>query len=71
MLELHSQALATNGSGTGAAYADGTGEETCADETEALLLSRGLELASPPAIHSVLDGHPLLRSMLIEDTKDP
>lgn len=38
-----------------------------ADETETLLLSRGLETGSPPAIHSVLDGYPLLRSV----TNDP
>ncbi|KAJ8737325.1 hypothetical protein PYW07_000596 [Mythimna separata] len=31
------------------------------DGSEALLLSRGLELSSPPSIHHVLDGQPLLR----------
>lgn len=39
----------------------GAGDESGTDETEALLLSRGLELGSPPTVHAVLDGMPLLR----------
>ncbi|KAJ0183671.1 hypothetical protein K1T71_000094 [Dendrolimus kikuchii] len=35
--------------------------ELAQDATESLLLSRGLELSSPPTIHQVLDGQPLLR----------
>ncbi|CAH0703737.1 unnamed protein product [Spodoptera exigua] len=35
--------------------------ESPQDGSEALLLSRGLELSSPPTIHQVLDGQPLLR----------
>ncbi|RVE51528.1 hypothetical protein evm_003798 [Chilo suppressalis] len=32
----------------------------------AQLLARGLELSSPPTIHQVLDGHPLIRSVSTE-----
>ncbi|XP_069365103.1 E3 ubiquitin-protein ligase MYCBP2 isoform X3 [Maniola hyperantus] len=67
--EVQMQAMATNGGSGGgcvSGVAEGSGEEACADETEALLLSRGLELASPPAVHNVLDGHPLLRCISTE-----
>ncbi|CAH2103304.1 unnamed protein product [Euphydryas editha] len=39
-------------------------DEMGTDETETLLLSRGLETGFPPAVHSVLDGYPLLRSVI-------
>ncbi|CAB3259025.1 unnamed protein product [Arctia plantaginis] len=37
--------------------------ESSQDGSEALFLSRGLELSSSPSIHHVLDGQPLLRFM--------
>lgn len=37
------------------------GEGEAQDSSEALMLSRGLELSSPPSVHQVLDGQPLLR----------
>ncbi|XP_050560251.1 E3 ubiquitin-protein ligase MYCBP2 isoform X7 [Spodoptera frugiperda] len=40
--------------------------ESPQDGSEALLLSRGLELSSPPTIHQVLDGQPLLRCVSTE-----
>lgn len=39
----------------------GVESETPQDGSEALFLSRGLELSSSPSIHHVLDGQPLLR----------
>ncbi|XP_045784545.1 E3 ubiquitin-protein ligase MYCBP2 [Maniola jurtina] len=66
--EVQMQAMITNG-GSGGTCVSGVAEasgEACADESEALMLSRGLELASPPAIHNVLDGQPLLRSVSTE-----
>lgn len=41
--------------------ANGAGEGEAADESEALLLSRGLHLSSPPTVQHVLEGLPLLR----------
>ncbi|KAL0852359.1 hypothetical protein ABMA28_000560 [Loxostege sticticalis] len=43
--------------------ANPSGAEVDAAQTPggALLLARGLELSSPPTIHQVLDGHPLIR----------
>lgn len=35
--------------------------ESVQDASETILLSRGLELSSPPTIHHILDGQPLLR----------
>lgn len=37
------------------------GAEDAQAQGGAALLSRGLELSSPPTIHQVLDGHPLIR----------
>lgn len=54
VVEVQMQAMSTSGAGAGT-------DEASSDETEALLLSRGLELGSPPTVHAVLDGLPLLR----------
>ncbi|XP_048488841.1 E3 ubiquitin-protein ligase MYCBP2 [Plutella xylostella] len=48
---------------SGSSPTNGEGET---DTSEALMLSRGLELSSPPSIHHVLDGQPLLRSISTE-----
>ncbi|XP_064076475.1 E3 ubiquitin-protein ligase MYCBP2 [Vanessa tameamea] len=53
------QMLAMSSSGGGC-------DEIGGDETETLLLSRGLEIGSPPAVQSVLDGKPLLRCISTE-----
>ncbi|XP_063374022.1 E3 ubiquitin-protein ligase MYCBP2 [Cydia amplana] len=44
----------------------GAESESAQDGSEALLLARGLELSSPPTIHHVLDGQPLLRCISTE-----
>lgn len=44
--------------GTSPTTAEG---EATPDASETILLSRGLELSSPPTIHHILDGQPLLR----------
>ncbi|CAH0716565.1 unnamed protein product, partial [Brenthis ino] len=54
VVEVQMQAMSTSGAGAGT-------DEASSDETESLLLSRGLELGSPPTVHAVLDGLPLLR----------
>ncbi|XP_052752649.1 E3 ubiquitin-protein ligase MYCBP2 isoform X3 [Galleria mellonella] len=55
------QMLAMIGSSPGA-----EGDSGSHDGSEYLLLSRGLELSSPPTIHQVLDGQPLLRCISTE-----
>lgn len=57
-MALSSSTAGTSLMGDGACAAV---DEDIADQSEALLISRGLELASPPAVHHVLDGLPLLR----------
>lgn len=45
----------------GSNYIGAGTEEANQDSSESLLLARGLEISSPPTIHQVLDGQPLLR----------
>ncbi|XP_041987793.1 E3 ubiquitin-protein ligase highwire [Aricia agestis] len=54
------QLLAISAGNTGPGSSDGD------DESEALLLSRGLHLSSPPTVHHVLEGLPLLRCVSTE-----
>lgn len=53
--EAQGQSASSNGAAV--AEADFVSE----DPGTAVLLSRGLEISSPPTIHQVLDGQPLLR----------
>ncbi|XP_052746829.1 E3 ubiquitin-protein ligase highwire isoform X2 [Bicyclus anynana] len=68
--ELHAQAMAASGgcnvTAGDVAVAAASSDEPYVDESETLLLSRGLELPSPPAIHNVIDGLSLLRSISTE-----
>ncbi|XP_059059876.1 E3 ubiquitin-protein ligase MYCBP2 [Achroia grisella] len=58
------QMLAMMGSSQGAE--GGRGAEWGHDSCENLLLSKGLELSSPPSIHQILEGLPLIRSVSTE-----
>ncbi|XP_061382096.1 E3 ubiquitin-protein ligase MYCBP2 isoform X5 [Danaus plexippus] len=68
IVEVQTMALSSSTAGT-SLMGDGACaavDEDIADQSEALLISRGLELASPPAVHHVLDGLPLLRCISTE-----